>query len=264
MENFDQPPYAGATNPTEPISFQPPAGGGPHGGGPSWGGPGRPAGQPGGDDGRRRGRSAIARWVTGAAAAAILIGGGTLAGVALAGPSGQAASATTLTANSSPLSGSLAGTAGAAATVTGFSSGTPGSAGPGMNLRGCLKSERELRAKGDLTAARAKRQSCLRGMRMLGRLLHRGLHGEITVRTKNGGTRTIAFERGVVQSVTGSSIVVRATDGTTWTWALTGSTKVGQAGHPASVKALGKGETVIVVGPATASSYTARHIGIRK
>jgi hypothetical protein len=260
MENFDQPPHTGATNPTEPISYRQPAGGGPHDGGPSWGGPGQPAG----GDGRRRGRHPVARWAAGAAAAAILIGGGTLAGVALASPSGPAASTTRLTANSSPLSGGLAGMAGSTATVTGFSPGTPGAAQPGMNLRGCLKSARELRAKGDLTAARAKRRSCLRGLRMLGRLLRRGLHGEITVRTKTGGTATIAFERGVVQSVTGSSVVVRAADGTTWTWALTGTTKVGRAGHPAGVRALAKGETVIVVGPASGSGYAARHIGIRK
>ncbi|MHB1595907.1 MAG: hypothetical protein ACYCO9_16740 [Streptosporangiaceae bacterium] len=263
MENFDQPPHPGASNPTEPISFPPTAGGGPRDDGPSWGGSGRPAGQTGGDDGRR-GRNPIARWVAGAAAAAILISGGTLAGVALAGPSGPAASTTTLAANSSPLSGSLAGMSGSTATVTGFSSGAPGASRPGMNLRGCLKSARALRAKGDLTAARAKRQGCLRGLRMLGRLLRRGLHGEITVRTKSGGTATIAFERGVVQSVTSSSVVVRAADGTAWTWALTGATKVGRAGHPASVQALGKGETVIVIGPAAASGHTARRIGIRK
>ena len=126
-----------------------------------------------------------------------------------------------------------------------------------------MQSARALRTKGDTTAARAKRRSCLRGMRALGRLLRDGLHGQVTVKTKNG-TATIAFERGVIQSVNGSSVVIKSPDGTTWTWTLTSKTTIHKARRKVAASALAQGEKVIVAGPTSGGTYTARHIGIRK
>jgi len=49
-------------------------------------------------------------------------------------------------------------------------------------------------------------------LRFLRRLLRSGAeHGQITFKTKKG-TRTVAFERGLVQSATSSSVVVKAAD----------------------------------------------------
>ncbi len=45
-----------------------------------------------------------------------------------------------------------------------------------------------------------------------------------------GTIRTLAFERGVIQSVSGSDIVVRAVDGTTWSWNLVSDTVVREDG----------------------------------
>lgn len=44
------------------------------------------------------------------------------------------------------------------------------------------------------------------------------LHGEAVVKTREGGTKTIAVQRGEVTSVDGDSMTVRSTDGFTMTW----------------------------------------------
>ena len=75
-----------------------------------------------------------------------------------------------------------------------------------------------------------------------------GLHGQFTFHTKHG-TRTLAFERGTIASVTPTSIVVRATDGTTWTWLLTSKTIVRDKGAKATRSALSTGEAVFTAGP---------------
>ncbi|MFC4018635.1 hypothetical protein ACFOW4_11875 [Micromonospora sp. GCM10011542] len=46
------------------------------------------------------------------------------------------------------------------------------------------------------------------------------LHGEAVVQTKDGGTRTVAVQRGAVTAVDGDSMTVKSTDGFTMTWTL--------------------------------------------
>jgi len=89
-----------------------------------------------------------------------------------------------------------------------------------------------------------------------------GIHGEFTFKTKTG-TRTLAFERGVIQSVGGGDIVVRASDGTTWTWEFVNSTVVRDSGKPAQRSALADGQTVFTGGPVAAGARDARLIVIR-
>jgi hypothetical protein len=101
-----------------------------------------------------------------------------------------------------------------------------------------------------------------RFLRLRLRLL-RGLHGQITLQTKHGA-RTIAFERGVIQSVSGSAIVVKAADGVTWTWDLIAKTAVFRARHRATTHALATGEHVFVVGPLLSGADDARLIIIRR
>ncbi|MFF0174401.1 hypothetical protein [Micromonospora profundi] len=44
------------------------------------------------------------------------------------------------------------------------------------------------------------------------------LHGEAVVQTKDGGTRTVAVQRGEVTAIDGNSMTVKSTDGFTMTW----------------------------------------------
>ena len=75
--------------------------------------------------------------------------------------------------------------------------------------------------------------------------------------------RTLAFERGIVQSASGSDIVVRAADGTTWTWDLVSSTVVRESGQKTTTSALTTGEPVWVGGPVVSGAKDARLIVIR-
>ena len=104
-------------------------------------------------------------------------------------------------------------------------------------------------------------------LRFLRRLLRSGAeHGQITFKTKKG-TRTVAFERGLVQSTTACSVVVKAADGTTWTWNLTGKTVVVRGKNRAvtrvSASALTAGQRVFVVGAVVGGADNARLIIIR-
>jgi hypothetical protein len=94
-------------------------------------------------------------------------------------------------------------------------------------------------------------------------VLLRGVTGQFTFRTKQGTLRTLAFERGVIQSVTSSAIVVRAVNGGTGTWHLVGSTVVREHGQKTSPGALTSGEPVWVGGPVLSAAKDARLIVIR-
>lgn len=76
------------------------------------------------------------------------------------------------------------------------------------------------------------RASCHRRIARL-RLLARSLHGQVTYESP-AGPRTLAFERGTVDSVRGGAVTVTSADGTTWTWHLTGRTVIRQDGRLAS------------------------------
>ncbi len=98
---------------------------------------------------------------------------------------------------------------------------------------------------------------------MLRALALRGVHGEFTFRTRNG-FKTLAFERGTIQSVSGGQdIVVRAPDGTMWTWDLTPSTVVRESGQQTSTGALAAGEQVWAGGPVVSGARDARLIVVR-
>ena len=79
--------------------------------------------------------------------------------------------------------------------------------------------------------------------------LRRGIDGQFTFRGKGGTIRSVAFQRGIVQSASGGTIVVDAADGTTWTWDLVSSTVVRESGQKTTTSALATGEPVWVGGP---------------
>jgi hypothetical protein len=187
-------------------------------------------------------------WGAGIALVAMLAGGGVAAAElssssspAPGGPTGQAATLNTLlNSASSPTSDST------------LSSASAGSASPA-----CLSRAAKLRAEGHTVAARIVLRFCrhrLLRLRLLG-----GEHGEVTFNSKTG-PRTLAFERGVIQSVSSSGVVVQAKDGTTWTWTLQGNTVIRHDGQRVTDASLSDGERVFAAGPVVGSSYDARLI----
>jgi hypothetical protein len=104
----------------------------------------------------------------------------------------------------------------------------------------------------------------LSARRWLGRLrLLGGMYGQYTFETKQG-PRTLAFERGTITSVASSDVVIRAADGATWTWMLTGTSVVREDGTRMPATMLGQGQLVFTGGPVTDGARDARLIVIRE
>jgi hypothetical protein len=97
----------------------------------------------------------------------------------------------------------------------------------------------------------------------LGRLRHLGgVDGTATFHNKTG-FHTLSFERGTIQSVSGSDVVIKAADGTTWTWHVVSDTVVRKDGAKTTASALSAGETVFAGGPVVSGARDARLIIIR-
>jgi hypothetical protein len=97
----------------------------------------------------------------------------------------------------------------------------------------------------------------------LGRLRHfGGVDGTATFHNKTG-FHTLSFERGIIQSVSGSDVVIKAADGTTWTWHVVSDTVVRKNGAKTTTSALSAGETVFAGGPVVSGARNARLIIIR-
>lgn len=173
--------------------------------------------------GRTAGRG---RLIAGLAAASVLAGGAAFGAVSLLS-GGQTAAA--------------AGPSGEAAVLN---SALTTAATPGTTHDGANTQRRHLRA-------------ALVRLRRLG-----GIDGQFTFETKTG-PRTLAFERGTITSVAGGDVVVRAKDGTTWTWVLVSDSVVRQNGAKTTTSALLAGEPVFVGGPVVSGTRDARLIVIR-
>ncbi len=221
----------------------------------------------------RASTSRLMRWAAGVGLAAILLGGGIAFGARMA-DSNRAVPASTVqvsngqgTAVQGPalaaalgIPTSLSGlTATSVAHLPGGAHVRPAFAG----LRRCVAAARKLRAAGHLAAARLMLRSCLRRYLRLRLLLLGVVHGQLTVKTRTG-FRTIAFERGIVQTVTNSTVVVKTADQVTMTWNLIGKTVVIRARHKVGTGALTAGERVFVIGPALSGADDARLIVIRR
>ena len=89
-----------------------------------------------------------------------------------------------------------------------------------------------------------------------------GVDGEFTFHNSTG-FHTLAFERGTIQSVSGSDVVVRAPDGTTWTWLIVSDTVVRQNGSKTTASALAQGQSVFAGGPVVNGAKDIRLIVIR-
>ncbi len=265
-------PLAGQHGHPEPGNPQWPGGGA--GGGPSGagGGPGGPDGGSDGPDGGSDGsdgtdggqRSRRLRRGVAIGAAAVLLCGGAAAGAALAGSGAPAAAGPTGPAGPAAVLNTMLSSASSPAA---FGAAAP--AGPQAMAGRCQKAAARRRAAGvagtagtagTRQAGRAVRRACGRRLRRV-RVLA-GIHGQFTFETKTG-PRTLAFERGVVESVSSGAISVRAQDGITWTWDLVNDTVVRDNGQQAARSALSDGQHVFVGGPVTSGANDARLIVIR-
>jgi hypothetical protein len=177
---------------------------------------------------RDRRRSLI--WAIGIILALLLAAGGAVAGSALAGsggPSGPGASSGDAATLNAALRGSGTST-GSNGTATASTPAGKAHAGAGAVAR----------------------------LRRLG-----GMYGQVAFRGKDGTTRTLAFERGVVTSA-GRDLVVKAANGTTWTWQYTASTVIRMGGSKVSRSELSSGAHVLLAGPVVSGARDARLVFI--
>jgi hypothetical protein len=182
-----------------------------------------PAGTPDPSAGSRKKR--FLRWGAGLTLAGFLAGGGIA--FALSGSGTPAASATSTTST----------TQSAQAAVLNSAFSTAGSTAANVPLRRIRWAIARLRALG-------------------------GVHGEFTFHNA-AGFHTLAFERGTITSVSGSDLVVRAPDGTVWTWQIVTNTVVRENGAKTAASALADGETVFTGGPVVNGAMDSRLIVVR-
>ena len=175
------------------------------------------------------------RLVVGGVAAAVLVGGAAFGAVTMLSNNPAAAATGGPTGQAAVLNDALT-TAATPTTTASSGSGTTASAAA--------------------TQIRRRRDAIAR-LRRLG-----GIDGQFTFETK-AGPKTLAFERGTIQSVSGQDVVVRAKDGTTWNWTLVSDSVVRQDGTKTTSSALSAGELVFVGGPVVSGSHDARLIVIR-
>ncbi len=173
--------------------------------------------------------------MTSVAASTVLLGSGAAIGVALTG--GASAS----TAGTSP------GTAASSSAATTAAAGR------------CAKLAERLTANGNKVAASRLQLFCKSPLVRLA--LVGGAHGEVTFQTK-AGPKTIAVERGTIQSVSNAGITVVAKDGTTWAWDFVSSTVVRDDKQAVSRNQLSNGETVLVLGQVVGGVHDARLIRV--
>ncbi len=141
--------------------------------------------------------------------------------------------------------------------VSGSSPAVAGSASTASNLEAAQLNSALSTAAGTSSTPVARVRWALGRLRRLG-----GVDGEFTFHNKTG-FHTLAFERGTVQSVSSSTVVIKAADGTTWTWQIVSDTVVRQNGAKTKTGALSAGETVFAGGPVVSGAKDARLIVIR-
>jgi hypothetical protein len=88
------------------------------------------------------------------------------------------------------------------------------------------------------------------------------MYGQVTYHGQAGAI-TLAFERGTVESAGGGHLVVRAADGTTWSWDLASNSVVRERGGKAPSSALSHGAQVFVAGNVSSGAKDARLVLIR-
>src|ERR1700759_3147600 len=152
----------------------------------------------------------------------------------------------------------LAGTGGYLATSA-LSAGSTSSGATAATLNSAMNSTASPAASSPAAKTHGRHQgaSALGRLRRLG-----GMYGEVAYHGKDG-TKTLAFERGTVTSTSGD-LVVKAANGTTWTWQYASDTAVRDGGKKGSRSDLSTGEHVLVAGQVTSGKHDARVIIVAK
>ncbi|MFC6080284.1 hypothetical protein [Sphaerisporangium aureirubrum] len=91
-----------------------------------------------------------------------------------------------------------------------------------------------------------------------------GVHGETTVRARGGGFETYAWQRGEVTAASGTALTVKSADGVSWTWTVTGDSKVRKNGDKSTPTALAAGDDVFVLGRPSGDARTALGVVVPK
>jgi len=244
-------------------------------------------------------RNKTRRWTVGIALAALLAGGGVIAGASLASTTLSSAPTASTGTSGSGTAGSTGGGAAAQgggsapagqaalldatlnaagapdAAVTTSAGGPPasgtGGAATAPAARRCAQLARTARAARRSGhprlsgAARAATARCRFIRRRIVRFfLLRGVDGQFSFTAADGTVRTLAYVRGVIESVSnGTSIVVKAADGSSWTWQLVSTTVVRDGTGKISESSLAVGEQVWVGGPVVGGVKDARLIFAR-
>jgi hypothetical protein len=256
---------------------------------PAWGSQPGAAGPPGpGHTGHpapspRKDHHKALHWTAGLLAAALLAGGGTIAGMRLAAHSSPGTSSGAATGQAGPAQqgallnetlsdASSPGALTTGATLTGGSGASSGgaAAGTAQKAPACARAGHVSRVARRAGLPRLSRRigvgaaHCRRiRRRVFAFFLLRGVDGQFTIQTKKG-TKTLAYERGAIQSVTaGKSITVKASDGTTWIWDLVSTTVVRDRQGKIGQSALTSGTPVWVGGPVVQGTKDARLIVVR-
>jgi hypothetical protein len=87
----------------------------------------------------------------------------------------------------------------------------------------------------------------------------RGVHGEATVRRKDG-FHLADWQRGKITGVSGTTLTVKSVDGTSWTWTTSSATRVRKDGGKSTVSALTSGDQVFVLGERSGTTRTAKFV----
>lgn len=177
--------------------------------------------------------SRVVRWTAGVAAAIILAGGGTLAGMKLAssGSTAQSNSAQAVALDNA-LGG---GSGGCLFAEAGASTGSAKASVKGSHATRCLHAK----------------------MRRIP-----GLYGDIAFHTGTG-TETLAFQRGLILSNHGGTLTVESQNGTTWSWQSGDSSRIKESGNKASASDLKSGARVFVAGEQSGSTRNAQLVVVR-
>jgi hypothetical protein len=86
------------------------------------------------------------------------------------------------------------------------------------------------------------------------------LHGEVVVQTKDGGTKTVAVQRGQVTAIDATSMTVKSTDGFTVTWTFDEKLRVVERRTTVRSSDIKVGTTVGVAGAKDGDRSVARLI----
>jgi hypothetical protein len=140
-------------------------------------------------------------------------------------------------------------------TLAVVSGGTTAAASPAASAQGAQLNTALTDAAG--AAPRARVRWALGRIRRLG-----GVEGTATFHNKKG-FHTLSFERGTIESVTGSDVVIKSPDGTTWTWKIVSDTVVRKNGGKTAASALTAGEKAFAGGPVVSGARDARLIIVR-